>query len=97
MYRWFIQPIRLIVGIMKRVDEEGMELRMPNMDNMGEYHIVGSAFNSMMEKISRLKIDVYEKEKKKQELYEQCSRPVSYTHLDVYKRQGWKSWLIRIP
>ena len=74
MYRWFIQPIRLIVGIMKRVDEEGMELRMPNMDNMGEYHIVGSAFNSMMEKISRLKIDVYEKEKKKQELYEQCSR-----------------------
>lgn len=74
MYRWFIQPIRLIVKIMKRVDEEGMELRMPNMDNMGEYQIVGSAFNSMMEKISRLKIDVYEKEKKEQELYEQCSR-----------------------
>lgn len=74
MYRWFIQPIRLTVRIMKRVDEEGMELRMPNMDNMGEYQIVGSAFNNMMEKISRLKIDVYEKEKKEQELYEQCSR-----------------------
>ena len=21
--------------------------------------------------------------------------PVSYTHLDVYKRQGWRSWIVR--
>lgn len=56
---------------MQKVDEEGIDLKMPEFDNWEEYHIVSKNFNNMMEKIKILKIDVYEKEKKQSELYKQ--------------------------
>ena len=71
MYHWFTNPVKRIVSVMQKVDEEGIDLKMPEFDNWEEYHIVSKNFNNMMEKIKILKIDVYEKEKKQSELYKQ--------------------------
>ena len=71
MYHWFTNPVNRIVSVMQKVDEEGIDLKMPEFDNWEEYHIVSKNFNNMMEKIKILKIDVYEKEKKQSELYKQ--------------------------
>ena len=61
MYHWFTNPVKRIVSVMQKVDEEGIDLKMPEFDNWEEYHIVSKNFNNMMEKIKILKIDVYEK------------------------------------
>ena len=71
MYHWFTNPLNIIVSVLQMVDEEGIDLKMPEFDNWEEYHIVSKNFNNMMEKIKILKIDVYEKEKKQSELYKQ--------------------------
>lgn len=71
MYHWFTNPVKRIVSVMQKVDEEGIDLKMPEFDNWEEYHIVSKNFNNMIEKIKILKIDVYEKEKKQSELYKQ--------------------------
>ena len=42
---------------MQKVDEEGIDLKMPEFDNWEEYHIVSKNFNNMMEKIKILKQD----------------------------------------
>ena len=61
-------------------------------------------FSSVNEAIKEQRIDVYapaiyeEREKKRQqrdfqnEIFHMILEPVSYTHLDVYKRQGGQKW-----
>lgn len=48
---------------MQKVDEEGIDLKMPEFDNWEEYHIVSKNFNNMMEKIKILKIVFMRKKK----------------------------------
>lgn len=71
MKKWLIRPIRKIVKVMGDVDIQGLDTRMPDLGDMEEYRTVSVAFNHMMEKISDLKIDIYENEKKRKELYDQ--------------------------
>ena len=40
---------------MQKVDEEGIDLKMPEFDNWEEYHIVSKNFNNMMEKTKKYK------------------------------------------
>lgn len=51
MYHWFTNPVKRIVSVMQKVDEEGIDLKMPEFDNWEEYHIVSKNFNNMMEKL----------------------------------------------
>ncbi len=74
MYYWFTEPVKRIAATMQKIDENGINLKMPDMGNMEEYAIVGKNFNNMMEKIKELKIDIYEKEKRQKDLYEQYAR-----------------------
>lgn len=56
---------------MQKVDEEGIDLKMPEFDNWEEYILSVKTLTIWWEKIKILKIDVYEKEKKQSELYKQ--------------------------
>lgn len=60
--RWVSQPInRLLYGI-SRVERGDMEYRIGNAESGREFDQINENFNDMMDRVSELKIDVYEKE-----------------------------------
>ena len=52
MYHWFTNPVKRIVSVMQKVDEEGIDLKMPEFDNWEEYtYCQLKTLTIMMEKI----------------------------------------------
>lgn len=74
LHRIMVRPIRSIVGTMRTVGDGATYIRMPSMQNLSEFQLIGDTFNGMMDQMEQLKIDIYEKKIAEQELYLQCSR-----------------------
>lgn len=72
---WIIVlPVRTMVHTMQKVEKGEIQVRMPELRNGAEFQLVSTTFNSMMDQISQLKIDVYEREIAKRELLLQCAK-----------------------
>lgn len=57
--RMVYHPVRLLLVAIRRIKEGGMETKLPH-SQIAEFHIINHTFNSMVEEIKNLKINVYE-------------------------------------
>jgi len=71
MIRTFLVPLKRLLMAMKRVRSGDWSVRVDTERSSTEFILLGYSFNSMMEEIQRLRVNVYEEQlnKQREELY----------------------------
>ena len=66
--RWMVKPVNILIDAIRIVDDGQLDYRINDKTGAYEFDLVNSNFNSMLDSVQKLKIDVYEKEIEKQDI-----------------------------
>lgn len=66
--RWVTRPLRRLTRAMHLVEAGDLSYRIPERNSTNEFEFINHNFNTMLEQVEKLKIDVYEKEIEKQNI-----------------------------
>ena len=66
--RWLIRPVNVLIDAIDYVDSGDIDYRIDKMTGAYEFDLLNRNFNQMLDSVSELKINVYEKELEKQNI-----------------------------
>lgn len=67
-YKWLIRPVNILMDAISEVDNGNIDYRIVQKTGTYEFDLLNSNFNSMLNNIKKLKINVYEKELEKKDI-----------------------------
>lgn len=67
-YKWLIRPVNILMDAINEVDNGNIDYRIVQKTGTYEFDLLNSNFNSMLNNIKKLKINVYEKELEKKDI-----------------------------